>query len=162
MIVATPINAANSPTGMKPPPTVCHSVARAARRKKYAPPRYTDPSTIEVNPGTIRQANNRAVSSADGQKYNSTNATSRNGMITIDSTLVPGNTRSRATTLTGMETSASLQHHDPGSDGTDPGPPTIQASRGAVTEPGDLEAHEGRTIAGRGPTLRGHPRFQHR
>jgi len=89
---------ANSPTGMKPPPTVCHWVARTARRKKYDPPRYTDPSTIEVNPGTILQANKRAVSSADGQKYKRTNATNRNGMITIDSTLVPGNTRSRATT----------------------------------------------------------------
>src|SRR6476619_303656 len=53
---------------------------------------------MEVNTGTIRQANKRAVSSADGQKYRTTNATSRNGMMTIDSTLVLGNTRSRATT----------------------------------------------------------------
>src|SRR5450755_737035 len=97
-IVATPINEANSPTGMKPPPTRCHSVARAARRKKYDPPRYTDPRTIEVKPGTIRHAKRRAVSSADGQKYNRTNATSRNGMITIDRIRVAGSTRSRAAT----------------------------------------------------------------
>src|SRR5664279_1149604 len=95
-IVATPISEANSPTGMKPPPTRCHSVARAARRKKYDPPRYTDPRTIEVKPGTIRQAKRRAVSSADGQKYNRTNATNRNGMITTDRTRVAGSTRSRA------------------------------------------------------------------
>ena len=97
-MVAIPSSEANSATGMKPPPTVCHCVASAARKKKYAPPRYADARAIEVNPGTIRQANKRAVSSADGQKYSTTNATSRNGMITIDSTLVPGNTRSLATT----------------------------------------------------------------
>jgi len=38
-IVATPISVANVATGTKPPLTVCHCVARTARRKKYAPPR---------------------------------------------------------------------------------------------------------------------------
>src|SRR5664279_3508442 len=148
VIVATPINEANSPTGMKPPPTVCHSVARTARRKKYDPPRYTDPSTIDVNPGTILQANKRAVSSADGQKYKRANATSRNGMITIDSTLVPGNTRSRAATASpagdiGEPPHITTQGRTVPTQGRrDPG------FRGAVIRPGAPGTRRGRSRRG--------------
>jgi hypothetical protein len=62
MIVATPINEANDPTAMKPAFMVCHTLARNACTKKYAPPRYTAPSVIGVIGGAIFQANSRSVS----------------------------------------------------------------------------------------------------
>ncbi len=62
MMVATPINEANVPTATNPALTVCHSVARKARTKKKAPPRYTAPSVIGVIGGLIVQANQRSVS----------------------------------------------------------------------------------------------------
>src|SRR5947209_6766916 len=49
MTVAMPSRVANVATGTKPPLIVCQCVARPARRKKYAPPRYAAPRIIAVD-----------------------------------------------------------------------------------------------------------------
>ena len=94
-IVVTPIRDANTPTGTKPPLTVCQAAARAARRKKYAPPRYAEPSIIAVIVGLIRQAKRRPVSSGHG--YRTAKATTRNGTIAYATPRVSRSTRSSAT-----------------------------------------------------------------
>src|SRR6476661_11111224 len=90
--VVTPISAANVPTGTNPPATVCHCVAPTTRTKKYAPPIYTDPSTMADIEGMICQANSRFVSVGQGTR--TTNAKTRNGTMTAASTRVAGSTRS--------------------------------------------------------------------
>jgi hypothetical protein len=65
-IVATPSSDANKATGRKPALTVCQLNAVATRTKKYAPPRYAEPSTIAVIVGTMCQANSRPVSVGHG------------------------------------------------------------------------------------------------
>src|SRR5207248_3785867 len=91
-IVATPIRLANTPTGTNPPLTGCQRRANATRTKKYAPPRYAEPSTIAVIVGRIGQANSRPA--APGQGYSTAKATTRNGTIASATARVRRSTRS--------------------------------------------------------------------
>src|SRR5947208_3585232 len=90
--VVIAIRLANVPTGRNPPATVCHFEERTARKKKYAPPRYTEPRTIGDIVGLICHANNRFVSL--GHRNSTTNAKTRKGMIAADTTRVVTRTRS--------------------------------------------------------------------
>jgi hypothetical protein len=83
-------------TETKPDFTVCHCDARNACTKKYAPPRYTPPSIIGVMEGLMVHAKRCFVSF--GKPYKTTNATTRNGTITAESTRVAGNTASSRAT----------------------------------------------------------------
>ena len=83
--VAMPSSVANSTTAAKPVRTACHRRSRnATRAKKYTPPRYAEASVIDVMVDVIGQANSWAVS--PGKTYKTTNASTKNGTMTAEST----------------------------------------------------------------------------